>query len=63
MPSPSLAIYKDSQFLEELYRRLSNHTIMIDLLSSTATYAQLKVKVAATGFAFETLAIPPSPSN
>lgn len=61
MPSPSLAVYKDGQFLEELYRRLNNRTIMIDLLSSTDTYAQLKVKVAATGFSFETLAIPPTP--
>lgn len=59
-PSPSIQVFSDSLFLDELYRRLVNKSIRLDVALTGEGW--VKLNVVTTGrepASFEAMAYPP----
>ena len=63
--TPSLAVYKNKQFLDELYRRVHIGALSVELLSSGEGYAHISVSTGkgADRYAFEAMAYLPKTSH
>lgn len=58
-PSPSLGVYSDALFLDELHRRISKGAIRIDLALASDDWAKLNICTTGhTPSSFEAMAYP-----
>ena len=62
MTSPSLSLYKDKLFLDELHRRVESGAVALSLVrAKEGAFGQVKftVNTAQGPYAFEAMAYPP----
>jgi hypothetical protein len=59
MTSPSLAVFSDNQFIDEMHRRLATKAISVEFITGGENYAQIRVVAGINGsrYGFSTIAL------